>query len=350
MKAKHIVSMLLPVAILLGGCAMEPRVLEFDDTYTPKAPTPGKRDPLPKIDVYHTYLYTPSDRAEIPVEVAYDDQRAVKEISPIPEQSLKLKTSIPASADLNVEISLMTAENSPKDYPSTVKGTTMILPLACYSMSAKEVTISKGAKDAPEVKISFNAEEFKKLDMTKDYIVPLVFSVKGDDKVIIHNNWILSFKVSEKKELPEGPNVRLLDLDKTLEGKVIQGNDLSFASNVRADRLNLLNDGQTGNSWYIQKGEGAVLKILFPKTKVKGFGLHIKDYKSMREMKVQASANHGAKWYSQGKLTAMPDRVDELHIAFIKPLEIDGIELSEFVPINSSGWMDIDEVYVIAEE
>ncbi len=337
-------------ALLLGGilasCMHEPVVLEFNDSYTPKKPTPGKLDPLPPVDVYNTYVFPLETNVERTVvnELNSDGAIAQTTFDATPVE-LRIRTSIAAKEDLVITPTVITAENNPEAYASLIKGTTKLLPENAYTIAEANVTIPQGEKETV-VHLNLNEEVVKGLDFSEgSYLLPVMLQLP-EGKGIVRGHFMLTINSVTRKAFPTGNNVELVSTYPQDIQDMIWKSALSFKSNVVSGRLNKLNDGVINDSWYTRESDNAWLTIHFSEANIRMIELYTNNPNSFSHIKVEVSTDGGNNWIPQGAIDTT-QKLDQTNIAFTQPVTINAIRLSEFIPLikqQNNQYGDITEI------
>ena len=346
MKIKNILHFLLIGVIILSSCVKEPVVLDFDDSYTPKAPVKGKRDAIPPVDLLNVYAYFLNNEVSQTVNRTINADGTLT-IDAMDDRAIELRTSIPVESNMMIELSKMTAENGGENYPKIIKGLTVELPSEAYSLSKNEITLAKGEKNA-SVNIQFHKDKFLALDKAKTYALPLVMKLK-EGKAIIVNYYVLYISLQDVELLPQGDNVTAVNA--VPAGTLYQTKAITITSNYAQEHLYKLNDGDMNyaNNWWTQSGGNTWLAIgLKNSTKIKAVVLktHYWDRKTIKSAKIWASQDGGTTYVEQGDVS-FTDETKTAIVSFKTPININSVKITNFIGYES--WIDIHEIQMIGE-
>lgn len=344
MKIKNIFYLLISGLIVLSSCEKDPVVLEFDENYSPKKPTPGKRDPLPPVDLLTVYAYFHNNVEQQIVVRTIKPEEEDPVIEDMQDKEIILKTSILVEAVTKFDVVTMTAENAENLYPKVIKGATLALPADAYSLEGNSVTLEKGEKQA-KITLKFKKEKFLTLDKTKEYALPLIMQLKeGEAKIV--NYYVLNISIEDVEGIPEGNNVELA----STSGTTLRTGDLLLNSNYQQGHLKKLNDGFSYTNWWVDtKNISPVwLTVSLKETaKVKGFTLTTQTFnKKMKSVKVWASQDGGSTYVEQGVVTGA-ESYYTVPVSFKKPIQVNSLKLTDFTGIDQ--YIDLHEIELIVE-
>ncbi len=344
MKIKNIFYLLAALLVVMSSCESTPVVLDFDDSYSPTKPTPGKRDPLPPVDLLTVYAYFQNNMEQQIVVRTIKPQEQTPVIEKMDDREVVLRTSIPVEVATKFDVVAMTAENAESIYPKVIKGATLALPADAYTLENNSVVLKKGEKEA-RITLKFNKEKFLTLDRTKEYALPLIMQLKeGEAKIV--NYYVLSIVIEDVEALPEGNNIEVAQAS----GSTLGTNALSLKSNYRTDHLYKLNDGSSYSNWWVDAdNEPSVwLTVNLKETaKVKGFNIVTGSYgKKLSSVKVWASQDGGVTFVEQGVVSGV-ERDYTVRVSFKTPIQINALKFTDFK--GESRWIDLHEIELVAE-
>lgn len=335
MKLNKILYVCMLGIMALTSCEKEPIVLEFDDSYTPKAPDKGDRDPMPPVDLLTLYTYFADNQPDIIINRTIDGDDGSLSVEDIEDREIIIKTSIPADIDTHIELLPMTDENSDGQYSTIVKGLNLELPADAYSLSTQNVTISQGERQA-QLSIRFNKEKFLELDHTRVYVLPLVMKADNSEAKIV-NNYTLYIHLLDVKKLPHGNNV---EAPYSISGNIVAKSNLTFSSDFASAHVYKLNDGNTWQNWWVNGLSNSYLLINWKNgsSVVKALSFTTDDYwKRMKSVKVWASQDGGITFIEQGTVDLTPSDSSNPVCAFKTPITINALKLTDFVSVNDNG-------------
>ncbi|GAE15708.1 discoidin domain-containing protein [Bacteroides pyogenes] len=343
MKIKNIFYLLISGLIFLSSCEKDPVVLEFDENYSPKKPTPGKRDPLPPVDLLTVYAYFHNNVEQQIVVRTIKPEEEDPVIEDMQDKEIILKTSIPVEVVTKFDVVTMTAENAENLYPKVIKGATLALPADAYSLEGNSVTLEKGEKQAT-ITLKFKKEKFLTLDKTKEYALPLIMQLKeGEAKIV--NYYVLNISIEDVEGIPEGNNVELAQVS----GKTLSGNSLVLDTDFSKGHLYKLNDENIYTNWWVDTNISTIwLKVNLKETaKVKGFTLATRtSNQKLKSVKVWASQDGGTTYVEQGVVTGA-ESYYTVPVSFKKPIQVNSLKLTDFTGI--ARYIDLHEIELIVE-
>lgn len=348
MKTKNILyiaSILL--ASLIVSCSTDPVILEFDDSYTPDKPIPGKRDTPPPADVLTVYgRFNPTNEDVVVARIIETDgSLTVNNIQPV---ILNINTSIKSKEELVFSIEKMTLEKDNETYQKIIKGSVLELPSDSYQLSSNEVKIVPGEK-VKTIEISFNKEKFKELNKERTYAIPLKLTLKKGTATVLPSPYVLNVSLTESKKLPNGNNVSTAYSIES--NRILDKNAFNLESDYASGHLWKLKDNKSSSgSWWVKSGSSTSLNINLTKlTKVKSLRMKLKSYNGrIKTVSVSASNTKGETYINQGVAKFENDEPEWIYIVFDQPIYIDAIKLSDFT--SDYTYIDIYELDIYFEK
>lgn len=341
-KQNYIILIITSFLFLLGSCTEDPKILEFNESYTPKAPKKGERDKAPPLDLLTVYSYFKTTESNVIITRIAENDGSIT-INDIEDIILQVKTSIAVEKSTEINIEVMTQED--EEYQKIIKGSTALLPDDTYTILNNTLTFDIGKKEAGETTIRLDAEKFKDLDAKYNFALPLKMTISSGEATI-KNHFVLHVSLSDVEALPNGNNVSVAT--STPAGTTISGSSLTLYSDYATSSLYKLNDGSSYSyNWWVPSGEDHYLAIGLTETMmVKSviFDLSYWGGKRLKSVKVLVSNNSGSTYVEQG-IAEFSSGSNKAIVVFDTPVNINFIKFKDFIGYDS--YIDLYEVKVI---
>lgn len=330
MKFIKSILLLLCCGTFLVQCdKRDAEVVQFNDKYTVKKPTKGKRETPPKVDLLN--LYARFDNLEFSTGVLLRDGEMGRVVANTPEVTVPISTSFPPSVDaiLNLSIDEETGKNSGKN----------LLPTNAVRLP-ESVTLTKDTQTI-SANISFDAEIIKTLEVGTYYFY-LRLGANDTEVKFKEGHSLALITVSVKhSRLPNGNNLNLFS-GSVLGMSQVSPNSFAWSSASASNHLYKLSDNSSSYNWWVSVGYGYDLVARFHEAKTLKV-VYIEcgsRNKGLGSVKVEVTDDSGV-WIEQGVFTATGYN-DYIMLSFPQPVEVSGIRFSEFQTLQGATTSSID--------